>query len=620
MSVVKSHKNLLIKFLSVILAIIMGVLCAFLVGCQAQPVWNEMSYAEPNSSLVNEIQSEYIESENQEVQESQPEESKPESTVPETSKPQESTPVESTQSETKTESEPKPQTAAPTIIKSFSPSKAESLAAGESFKVAALARADSDKVTASFNGKTITLKKQSNATGDFVEFTGSFILPDGNKNDINLGGVTFNANWKEHTQKCTSASVICLRDKAFDRPTIVEVVADSAETFNGNTTNDYSDPRLSYLPQGTVDYKVGDTVYDKTSGKYYYKMRFGRRVYVTKPNPPDKNDAVVSKTYKGTLPSTNKISIASAEVSGHHTYLTFDTDWKAPFTVSLAPQNYTNPAGQDFEVISTTCSYVDIKFCYTKSIGGKLSFPKSNPLFLASKIIPKDDGYVLRIYLKRVGAFYGWNAYYNQKGQLVFKFLNPTKATSGKNAYGTNLKGITIMLDVGHGGRDIGAGGLSPKTMPEAERNLLLSALLKQELEKMGAKVVMTRYGDNAVTADARCTALRNASPDLCIAIHHDSAPTTANHGCGVFCFNAFSHNATSTVYKGIATSGIYTKTYKEWHYFYLARVTSCPVVLVENGFISNPTDFKGISNYKTNVKKAKNIAQSVANYFRSIK
>ena len=619
MNFFKSHKNILIKIFSALLAVTIGILCAFFVSRQSKPVWNEMSYIESNSSLLNEIQSEYTESENQKPQEPEPEVSTPEESKTETTESETSKPVESTQSETKTESTSGPQTAPPTIIKSYSPSKTVNLAAGESFKVTALARA-STAVTANFNGKTIMLKKQSNATGEFVEFTGSFTLPDGNKNDLNLGGVTFNAKWKGHTQKCVSASVVCLRDKSFDRPTIVEVVADSAETFNGNTTNDYSDPRLSYLPQGTVDYKVGDTVYDSTSGKYYYKMRFGRRVYVSKPNPPDKADAVVSKTYKGTLPSTNKISIASAEVSGHHTYLTFDTEWKAPFTVSLAPQNYANPVGQDYEVQSATCSYVDIKFCYTKAIGGKLSFSKSNPLFLASKVIPKDDGYVLRIYLKRVGSFYGWNAYYNQKGQLVFKFLNPTKATSGKNAYGTNLKGITIMLDVGHGGRDIGAGGLKPQTMPEAERNLVLSALLKQELEKMGAKVVMTRYGDNAVTADARCTALRNASPDLCIAIHHDSAPTTANHGCGVFCFNAFSHNATSIVYKGIATSGIYTKTYKEWHYFYLARVTSCPVVLVENGFISNPTDFKGISSYKTNVKKAKNIAQSVANYFRTIK
>lgn len=595
MGIVKLHKKLLIKILSAVLAVIVGGLSAFLVSCNIKPVWNEMSDINLYSSSLDDVQSE-------------PNDIQPEA------------PVESTQSESTPQPEP-----TITIIRAYSPDKTKTLSAGASFDVVASARTDSTKVTASFNGKTITLKRQSDgvkADGtveEFVDYTGSFTLPVGNEEDVNLGAVTFYAKWKEYTQTCTSPRVVCLRDETLDRTTVVEIVAESAETFDGNTTNDNSDPRLSYLPKGTIDFKVGKTVYDPESGKYYYKMRFGRRVYVDKPNPPNEQNAVVSKVYKGSVPDTNEISVASTSVSGHHTYLTFDTLWKAPFTVNIAPQNYTNPSGRDFTVQSTTCSYVDIKFCYTKDIGGKLKISEDNPLFIASKIIPKEDGYVLRLYLKKVGAFYGWDAYYNKDGQLVFKFLNPTKATSAKNDYGTSLSGITIMIDVGHGGKDIGAGGLSPNTMPEAERNLVLSALLKLELEKMGANVVMTRTGDKTVTTEGRCSALRNASPDLCISIHHDSSVSQANHGCGVFCFNAFSHNATVNVYKRTAASGIYKNTYKKWHYFYLARVTTCPVVLVENGFISNPTDFKGISDYKTNVKKAQTIAQAVADYFSSI-
>lgn len=581
MRFLKLHKVLLTRILCVVLAVAMGILCAACVGRNAKFTWGEMSSTE--YSYIMSTQSQMVE----------------ESGTTQVIQPQ------------------KP--AGPTIIRAFMPADKKSLPAGARFDVVASARVDCTKVTATFYGETITLQKQSNVDGDFVDYTGSFTLPMGNEDDRNVGGVKFYAEWQGHTQECTSPGIICLRDEKFDRVTVVEVIADSAETFDGNTTNDNSDPRLSYLPKGTVDFKVGKTVYDNVSGKYYYKMRFGRRVYVDKPNPPDTQNAVISKIYEGTVPDVNEISCASNVVSGHHTYITFNTAWKAPFTVDIAPQNYANPSIRDFTISSATCSYVDIKFCYTKAIGGNISVPSDNPLFLASEIIPAEDGYVLRLYLKRIGAFYGWDAYYNENGQLVFKFLNPTKVSAAQNEYGTNLSDIKILIDVGHGGRDSGAGGLMPNIMPEAERNLLLSALLKIELEKMGATVLMTRYDNTTVTAEGRCSALRNTAPDLCISIHHDSASNQSNNGCGVFCFNALSHNATVNVFNRTRASGIYKTTYKKWHYFYLARISTCPVVLIENGFISSPIDFTGISDYNTNVLKAKATAQGVADYFRSI-
>ena len=41
-----------------------------------------------------------------------------------------------------------------------------------------------------------------------------------------------------------------------------------------------------------------------------------------------------------------------------------------------------------------------------------------------------------------------------------------------------------------------------------------------------------------------------------------------------------------------------------------------CPVVLTENGFISNPQDFAGISDDQMNVLKARAITDGVIAYF----
>ena len=592
-SFIKLHKNIFIKIICVLLAVTLGVLCAFALSQQTTVVWDELSAF----SYINDEIS--VSSETPIIQ------SEPQQTVSSSSE----------------QSSPPP----PTVIKAYIPYQKQTLAAGSQLNVVVAARPDSTLVTASFNGQTITLEKQGasknpdGTTNEFADFTGSFTLPTGNDNDINLGGVTFYAEWQGHTKKYTSPSVICLRDTALDRVTVVEVVADYAETFDGNTTNDNSDPRLSYLPKGTVDYKVGGVIYDKKSENSYYKLRCGRRVYIDKKNPPDTSRLTVTKAYSGTVPDTNEIALAASEVSGSHTYLTFNSAWKAPFTLEIAPQSYTNPSARDFTIQSATYSYIDIKFCYTQNIGGDIAALCENPLFSSVQVIAADGGYILRLNLKKTGGFYGWDCYYNQSGQLVFKFLNPKTAIGGNNEYGTDLSGFTVMIDIGHGGRDIGAEGLQPKTMPEAERNLNLSYMLKAELEKMGATVVMTRTDDTAVTSEGRCAALRAASPNLCISIHHDSSERQSANGAGVFCFNAFSHNATQSVFLSTKNANIYKNTYKKWHYFYLARTTTCPVILIENGYISSPTDFKGISDNAVNLQKAKAMARGIADYFKSI-
>ena len=217
----------------------------------------------------------------------------------------------------------------------------------------------------------------------------------------------------------------------------------------------------------------------------------------------------------------------------------------------------------------------------------------------------------MRLHLKSKGAFYGWNAQYNSKGQLEFSFLNPPSIVA-KN----DLTGIKIVIDAGHGGRDIGAPGLNPNTYPEAERNLALAYKLKAELESYGATVIMTRTSDTSMSADARCEFLRRTAPDYCISIHHDSSTRASANGGSFFCFNAFSDKATKYVYDRSVAGGFYSKTQKGWHYFYLARVTSCPVVLTENGFMSNQQDFAGISSESVNTKKAKALAQGVLDYF----
>jgi N-acetylmuramoyl-L-alanine amidase len=135
----------------------------------------------------------------------------------------------------------------------------------------------------------------------------------------------------------------------------------------------------------------------------------------------------------------------------------------------------------------------------------------------------------------------------------------------------------------------------------------------------MGATVVMNRTGDTLISADTRIRWLKELAPTLCIALHHNGSTASYVNGCGTYHYNAYSSPAAKAIHSQISNSGVYRKSYLEWHYYYLARQSVCPVVLIENGYITNPEDFAAITDHNANVQKAQAIARGVADYFRSI-
>ena len=68
--------------------------------------------------------------------------------------------------------------------------------------------------------------------------------------------------------------------------------------------------------------------------------------------------------------------------------------------------------------------------------------------------------------------------------------------------------------------------------------------------------------------------------------------------------------------------SGVYSygnRNKLSWHYYFVGRMTDCPVVLTENGFMTNRRDYNGILSTEVNRQKAKAIAQGTADYFLSL-
>lgn len=526
----------------------------------------------------------------------------------------------------------------------YSPVEDQSYNSGATIRFAVSARSGS-QVTAAFNGEQIALEVADDQHGNdiaegFALYVGEYRLSGTNTSDLQLGAITYTAVCDGVTETYTSGNITCLKaaDILASDPSvtpsygdyidvgsgyIAEIVINTAETFDGDKTDNYSHPTNNYLPKGTVDYCSTELV--SNGNHQYVKLRCGRRVYVQKRNYPPSRQVQVSERYAGTLPDHNEISVVSMSHVGNHTVLTLDCLWKAPFYFDLKPQNYANPdlgADRSYEVTACTATYIDITFCYATQFAGTVQIPAGNPLFESAELIKRESDCTLRLHLKKTGGFYGWDCHYNDKDQLVFTFLNPAKVTAGENAYGADLTGTTIMIDVGHGGSDPGTVGyLTDGTMvKESHRNLALATQLKAELESMGAKVVMNRAVDETVSVDERINLLKATAPDLCVSIHHnaiDKHPDFGGFEC--FYFTPWSKLVTERVYRNTKDSGVYTQHAMRWHTFFAAQQTCCPVVLAENGYMTNQYDLNNTLSEASIAKKAGALAQSVADYFLAI-
>jgi len=527
-------------------------------------------------------------------------------------------------------------------VQQYSPSERTEYNCGATIHIS-LAVRDGSEMQVTFNGKDIPLEKSVDQVGiglaeGFTLYTGTYKLPAESLSDVDMGQIQFTVTCDGVTETFTSGNIICKKSanvlasnpgvtpdygEYIDVGSgyIVEIISKTAETFNGKTNDDKSNPLRNYLPEGTVDY--GSTTLVQNGPMTYRLLRCGRRVYTQSKNSPLASMTQIVDCYIGTLPDHNEVAVSSLKQLDHFTVLTLDVLWKAPFYFDIAPQTYNNPDARDFQITKLTVNYVDITFCYATQFSGDITIPADNPLFKSAELIKRDSDCTLRLYLKKTGGFYGWDAYYNDRDQLCFKFLNPVKVSASDNFYGADLTGLRVMIDVGHGGFDPGSVGTdsSGNQVSEADRNLALALVLKQELESAGATVIMNRETDIRLSVSERITFLKDLAPDICICIHHNALDKQYAYynGCEVFYFTPQSQGVASLINKFTQESGAYNSSKLGWHYYFLNRISNCPIVLMENGYLSNVEEATNTTDPEIILAKAQAMVKGIAQFYLGI-
>jgi len=199
---------------------------------------------------------------------------------------------------------------------------------------------------------------------------------------------------------------------------------------------------------------------------------------------------------------------------------------------------------------------------------------------------------------------------------LVLTLRHPPQL---KNSKRLPLSGIKIVLDPGHGGKESGASG--PTGYLEKDVNLIISQLLRDELVKRGAKVVMTREDDRDVSLGERQTIINKQEPAIALSIHHNSLPDNGDaektKGFGTFWYHPQSHSL-AVFLQNYVVKNLRKPSYGVfWNNLALTRPSAAPAVLLELGFMSSPDEFEEIVNPQAQKKMANTLADGITKWFK---
>jgi N-acetylmuramoyl-L-alanine amidase len=204
-----------------------------------------------------------------------------------------------------------------------------------------------------------------------------------------------------------------------------------------------------------------------------------------------------------------------------------------------------------------------------------------------------------------------------QGTSLVLSLRHPPKLS--QNTLDKPLAGTKILLDPGHGGKDSGAVG--PNGYTEKDANLYAAKLLANELAMRGASVYLSREVDKFVGLDDRQTIIDNLEPTIALSVHHNSLPDGGNpatKGFSTFWYHPQSQSLAMSIHNHVVKSTGRPSYGVFWDNLALARPASAPSVLLEWGFMSNPSEFELIATPAEQQRMAKSIAESVTLWLRA--
>ncbi len=182
---------------------------------------------------------------------------------------------------------------------------------------------------------------------------------------------------------------------------------------------------------------------------------------------------------------------------------------------------------------------------------------------------------------------------------------------------GDRRRGV-IFVDAGHGGRDPGA---VANGIQEKDVVLPISLKLGQALQSMGYTVYYTRTNDVEIDLEPRVAAAERINADVFVSVHANALAPGNSGISGVETY----HSRNSTVGKELASyvhsqiisgTGASDRSVRGAGFYVIAK-TSMPAILVETGYVTNPTEARNLNSPDYQKRMADAIARGIDQFMR---
>lgn len=200
----------------------------------------------------------------------------------------------------------------------------------------------------------------------------------------------------------------------------------------------------------------------------------------------------------------------------------------------------------------------------------------------------------------------------------------------------------TICLDPGHGGKDTGNRVHSFYWHNEKTYTLALAYDLREQLEHAGFKVILTRDKDVYVDLPERPAIANKAGADLFVSLHFNAAQTDKNNVAGpeTYCITPVGAASSNAQGEGADHSAVTGNIYERRSFlfayemqkslvqnlhvvdrdvrrarFAVLRDAKMPAILIEGGYMTNPTESKRIYDANWRQQMAAAIVKGILAY-----
>jgi N-acetylmuramoyl-L-alanine amidase len=173
---------------------------------------------------------------------------------------------------------------------------------------------------------------------------------------------------------------------------------------------------------------------------------------------------------------------------------------------------------------------------------------------------------------------------------LLLTFLACTSdAAKSSRSSADDDSPVTVVIDAGHGGHD--RGGIPGQRVAEKDMTLDVALRLRNILSASGYNVVMTRSSDVFIPLAGRVAIANSYRNAVFVCIHFNATPRSGASGIETYFYSRDSLPLASAIHYYVAGGAPTENRGVRRRGYYVLRKTNIPAVLVECGFLTNPTE-----------------------------